>query len=181
MENILVFLQHDGVWENDYSFVNFAVNGILITSECKFEELVSVIATHLGKDMDTNSIDIKYIVKDGYPPMTVHNDMSVRLYIELKRKNSEFTEYPLCITFKDKRTTGSCSNANPVTVSSDGIQSENMPEMYLPDTVELKSSVHGEDCNGVRADDKGIINIADTIEPISLFMGRIVMYLMTKV
>ncbi|XP_019254886.1 PREDICTED: uncharacterized protein LOC109233461 [Nicotiana attenuata] len=172
MENILVFLQHDGVWESDHSFVNFAVNGILITSECKFEELVSIIATHLEKDMDTNSIDIKYIVKDGYPPMTVHNDMSVRLYIELKRKNSEFTEYPLCITFKDKRTTGSCSNANRVTVSSDGIQSENMPKLYQPDTIELISFVHGEDRNGVRADDKGMINNPEIIKPISSVHGE---------
>ncbi|XP_060176134.1 uncharacterized protein LOC132606576 [Lycium barbarum] len=167
MEKIPVFIKHNGVWESDHNFVNFSVNGVLITSECNFEELVSVIAKQLEKDLDTNLIDIKYLVKDGYPPMTVHNDMSVRVYIELKRMDSEFTSFPLCVTFKDKCSAGSCSDVNPVTVSSDGIQSENIPEIYQPDAIEMISSMNREDRNGIRADEKRIINNPDTIEPIS--------------
>lgn len=201
MENVPIFIKHNGVWESNYSFVNFSVNGVLITSGCNFKELVSVIANQLEKDLDTNLIDIKYIVKDGYPPMTVHSDMSVRVYIELKKMNAEFTMYPLCVTFKDKCTAGSCSNVNLATVSSDGIQSENKPDTYLPDvvemispvrgtncngiqgddkgimnnqldTVEIMNSVHGEDSNGVRGDEEGIINNVDIVEPISSVHGE---------
>lgn len=167
MENIPIFIKHNGVWESDHSFVNFSVNGVLITSGCNFDELVSVIAKQLGKDLDTNLIDIKYIVKDGYPPMTVHSDMSVRVYIELKRMNSEFTMYPLCVTFKDRCAAGSCSNVNPATLSSNGIQSENKPEIYQTDAVEMISPVCGKDCNGIQANDKGVINNQDTVELIN--------------
>ena len=39
---------------------------------------------------------IKYIVKSG--SMTIYNDMSVRLYMEMKKKNVDINEFPLCIT-----------------------------------------------------------------------------------
>ncbi|XP_049400475.1 uncharacterized protein LOC125864493 [Solanum stenotomum] len=172
MENVPIFIKHNGVWESDNSFVNFSVNGVLVSSGCNFEELVSVIANQLEKDLDTNLIDIKYIVKDGYPPMTVHSDMSVRVYIELKRMNAEFTMYPLCVTFKDKCTAGSCSNVNPATVSSDGIQSENRPDIYLPDAVEMISPVRGKDCDGIQGDDKGIMNNQDTVEMMNSVHGE---------
>lgn len=49
------------------------------------------------------NLKISYIVEGNSSPMIIRNDMGVRLYTEVKKKNkSEFVIYPLCIDTSDK-------------------------------------------------------------------------------
>ncbi|XP_075087491.1 uncharacterized protein LOC107769006 [Nicotiana tabacum] len=53
-------------------------------------------------DTTINLLEILYKCDDDSPPMMIHNDIGLRVYIELKKKNYAFNEYPLCITVKEK-------------------------------------------------------------------------------
>ncbi|KAK1399128.1 hypothetical protein POM88_008991 [Heracleum sosnowskyi] len=50
------------------------------------------------KQPDSTSMQIEYQVKDGYPPFKVVDDQHISFYIELKKKEADFTIYHLCVT-----------------------------------------------------------------------------------
>ncbi|KAK4724829.1 hypothetical protein R3W88_027608 [Solanum pinnatisectum] len=53
-------------------------------------------------DVNINDIEIKYIVSDRCPPVSIHNDVGVRVFLDQKKANVDFfTKYSLCITLKN--------------------------------------------------------------------------------
>ncbi|OIT30884.1 hypothetical protein A4A49_65622 [Nicotiana attenuata] len=134
MEDIPIMIQHGRVWDSG-SYVNYSINGVVIYFCCKYDELVQVIAKHIGICNGTNLIDIKYKVKERYTPIEVVNDMSVRLYIELKRRNLEFTEISLCIAMKEKNTGLCSSDAKPRGTLCDDYLGLDIPEMVCVETM----------------------------------------------
>ncbi|XP_060188575.1 uncharacterized protein LOC132617559 isoform X4 [Lycium barbarum] len=61
------------------------------------------IATQLKLDTSRTEIYIKYMMEGSNMPMEIHNDMGVRVYVDLKKENKQLAMYPLCITCNDKR------------------------------------------------------------------------------
>ncbi|OIT27276.1 hypothetical protein A4A49_63935, partial [Nicotiana attenuata] len=127
---IPILLQHSGEWVTESKFVNFLVNGVLINSDCSYDYFVDEIYKQLGRDPITSAIEIKYTVKDGYIAIPIYNDMSVRLYMEMKKKNLNITEYPLCITLKTVYSSAQCSY-------SIGLQCQNVEEVHGTNIVEM--------------------------------------------
>lgn len=84
---IPILLQYSGEWVSESKFVNFLINGMIINSDCSYGYFVDEIYKQLGRDSITSVIEIKYTVKDGYVAISIYNDMSVRLYVEMKKKN----------------------------------------------------------------------------------------------
>ncbi|XP_070010392.1 uncharacterized protein [Nicotiana sylvestris] len=95
MENIPILLQHSGEWDDNNNFINFHVDAILIKTYWKFEQLLREIAKQLQKDSKT--IVIQYAIAQGYPPITICSDMSVSVYMELKKSSAGMTTLPLYI------------------------------------------------------------------------------------
>ncbi|XP_070030822.1 uncharacterized protein [Nicotiana sylvestris] len=72
-------------------------------------------------DSELNIIEINFLLNVGLPPILIYNDTGVKMYIELKKKNLNFTEYPLFVTVKeiyDNRLVATSSSCVVATSSS---------------------------------------------------------------
>lgn len=79
-----IMLQYGGEWLSDVQFEKFTINGVLLNSDCRYEYFVDELYKQLNLERNSGLMTIKYIVKSG--SMTIYNDMSVRLYMEMKKK-----------------------------------------------------------------------------------------------
>ena len=102
MSTILSLLRHSGTWNNENCYVNFKIDAVAFREYSMYIDLLQAVATQLNRDMQLKNIYIKYIVEGNDTPMEIHNDMSVRVYVELKKENKQLAMYPLCITTTDK-------------------------------------------------------------------------------
>ncbi|XP_049387280.1 uncharacterized protein LOC125851550 [Solanum stenotomum] len=78
------------------------MEGIIYEYSSLYSGLVSAITSQLMIDANIHNIEIKYIVSDICPPVGIHNDVGVRVFLDQKKYNVDFfTKYPLCITLKN--------------------------------------------------------------------------------
>ncbi|XP_049399818.1 uncharacterized protein LOC125863890 [Solanum stenotomum] len=83
-------------------YVDFQMEGIIYESSSLYSGLVSAITSQHRIDVNINDIEIKYIVIDRCPPVSIHNDMGVWVFLDQKKANVDFfTKYSLCITLKN--------------------------------------------------------------------------------
>ncbi|KAM3234161.1 hypothetical protein P3L10_019520 [Capsicum annuum] len=90
---IPIMLQYGGGWLSDVQFEKFTINGVLLNLDCKYEYFVDELYKQLNLEQNSGLMTIKYIVKSG--SMTIYNDMSVRLYMEMKKVVLDINEFPL--------------------------------------------------------------------------------------
>ncbi|XP_059277946.1 uncharacterized protein LOC132032195 [Lycium ferocissimum] len=102
MSTVSSLLRHSGNWNNENCYVNFKIDVVAFREYSMYIDLLQAVATQLNLDMQLKNIYIKYIVEGNDTPMEIHNDMSVRVYVELKKENKQLAMYPLCITTTDK-------------------------------------------------------------------------------
>ncbi|KAK1354916.1 hypothetical protein POM88_048172 [Heracleum sosnowskyi] len=95
MDSIPIILKHSGHWDDNSSYVNFQVFGLLIPTNCNYSNLVGMICNELNLQPQLTSMKIEYQVKDGYPPFNIVDDLRLMFYIELKKREEDFTMYPL--------------------------------------------------------------------------------------
>nr|XP_033511146.1 uncharacterized protein LOC108944523 [Nicotiana tomentosiformis] len=100
MELYPVYVLHSGEWD-DNKFINFVSDCVIIESTFSYNNLVEAILKQIRVDSELNTLEINFLPKDGLPPILIYNDTSVRVYIEIKKKNLDFTEYPLYVTVKE--------------------------------------------------------------------------------
>ncbi|KAH0696603.1 hypothetical protein KY289_014085 [Solanum tuberosum] len=78
------------------------MEGIIYEYSSLYSGLASAITSQLMIDANIHNIEIKYIVSDRCPPVSIHNDVGVRVFLDQKKSNVDFfTKYPLCITLKN--------------------------------------------------------------------------------
>ncbi|XP_060190354.1 uncharacterized protein LOC132619472 [Lycium barbarum] len=102
MSTIPAVIQHSGIWNDENRFVNYTIDAIVFKDYASYENVVDVIAKQVGIDTSNKTINIKYMIEGDSMPLEIHNDMSVRVYVELKKDSRQFGSYPLCITTTDK-------------------------------------------------------------------------------
>jgi len=73
-------------------------DGVLINTESNFATLVSIIATQLSIDTSTSKVEIRYKIDERSPPIQIHNDMGVKVYVETKKEHRDMARYPLYVT-----------------------------------------------------------------------------------
>ncbi|XP_019235580.1 PREDICTED: uncharacterized protein LOC109215911 [Nicotiana attenuata] len=100
MEIFPVYVLHSGEWEEN-KFINFVSDCVIIESMFTYNNLVAAISEQIRIDSELNTIDINFLPNVGLPPILIYNDTGVKVYIELKKKNLNFTEYPLFVTVKE--------------------------------------------------------------------------------
>lgn len=76
-------------------------DGIVVDDNVFFVNLKVAIAAKLDVDESRKKLLIQYVIEDNSFPITICNDIGVRLYIEIKKKEPEFRMYPLCIDIVD--------------------------------------------------------------------------------
>ncbi|XP_019267722.1 PREDICTED: uncharacterized protein LOC109245004 [Nicotiana attenuata] len=154
MELFPVYVLHSGEWEEN-KLINFASDCVIIESTFSYNNLVAAISEQIRIDSELNTIEINFLPNDGLPPILIYNDTSVKMYIVLKKKSLNFTEYPLFVTVKeiyDNRlvaTSSSCfatSSSCLVATSSNSIgvstidSTENMPDIELIENTKLSDN-----------------------------------------
>ncbi|XP_075097789.1 uncharacterized protein LOC142175116 [Nicotiana tabacum] len=80
MASLTVLLRHSGKWNDEGSYIDFSIEGILIKEYASFNDLVGSISNQLGIDLSTNTIKIPYNVEGNRTLMEIHNDMGYRVY-----------------------------------------------------------------------------------------------------
>ncbi|XP_050207758.1 uncharacterized protein LOC126657158 [Mercurialis annua] len=97
MESLLVMVQHSGRWVETNRYDEFEVIGLMIPQDSTYLNLLKVISEELKFDLEKQKVEVKYQVKIQYPPLKIIDDSSFKFYLEIKKKELNFTMYPLCI------------------------------------------------------------------------------------
>nr|XP_016500533.1 PREDICTED: uncharacterized protein LOC107818967 [Nicotiana tabacum] len=148
MELFPVYVLHSGKWEEN-KFINFVSDCVIIESTFSYNNLVAAISEQIRIDTELNTIEINFLPNDGLPSILIYNDTGVKVYIELKKKNLNFTEYPLFVTVKeiyDNRlvsTSSSClvaTSSNSIDVSTID-STEIMPDIELIENRKLSENM----------------------------------------
>jgi len=71
-------------------YVDFQMEGIIYEYSSLYSGLVSAITSQLMIDANIHNIEIKYIVSDRCPPVSIHNDVGVRVFLDQKKANVDF-------------------------------------------------------------------------------------------
>ncbi|KAG5622838.1 hypothetical protein H5410_008056 [Solanum commersonii] len=95
--NITILLQHSGIWVSDVNYEGYKVDGIVVGESFSFMNLKALILAELKIDGVRKDIEIRYIVDGNTCLLKTRNDMSVKLYLEVRRNEPGIGMYPLCI------------------------------------------------------------------------------------
>ena len=66
------------------------MEGILYDTSTLYTGLVNAIVTQLNIEENLNSVEIKYIVSEMCPPIKIHNDVGVKVYLDQMKVNLDF-------------------------------------------------------------------------------------------
>ncbi|XP_060211981.1 uncharacterized protein LOC132639559 [Lycium barbarum] len=152
----LYLIQYGGEWDVEHTYKNFCVDGVFLDTQCDFNGMSSEVNKVLKVDSTTTTIEIKYVVKENYPPIKIYDDRTLLMYTELRRKSSKFTDFPLCISVCDNSQGGTDSNPNTMQSNLNVIQ--DMPEIDNLETIELITTGSGEDSDYVIFAEDSIID-----------------------
>ncbi|XP_075088205.1 uncharacterized protein LOC142170246 [Nicotiana tabacum] len=155
MATLPILIQHGRRWDNNNRFVDYSVEGVVISTETKFIDFISTISKQLMVDTTINLLEIQYKCDEDSPPMMIHNDMGLRVYIELKKKNYAFNEYPLCLTVKEKDMHAFNRNEENSSVC---LQIANTYDIHNGDTLQLIAFDNVDDPEVVDFDETPIID-----------------------
>ncbi|KAG5620617.1 hypothetical protein H5410_005835, partial [Solanum commersonii] len=100
--NILILLRHSRVWESEVRYERYRSDGIVVGENIPFINLVSAIVVELNIDELRKKIEIRYIVEGNSSSLIIRNDMRVKLYVEVKKREVKFVMYSLCTDTTDK-------------------------------------------------------------------------------
>ncbi|XP_060178082.1 uncharacterized protein LOC132608015 [Lycium barbarum] len=143
MSSITTVIRHSSFWNEQSCFVNYKLDAVVFKDYCSYGDLVEIIAIHLGVDISRKTILIKYVVERDNMPMKIHNDMGVRVYVELKRENKGFEAYPLCVSITDNDLENFVSGE--FAVGDDMFQLEFNDYMHAMDVVD-SNDLDASDC-----------------------------------
>lgn len=62
--------------------IDYKMEGVLYDTTSKYDGLLRVIASQIGVDTRCIDLVIQYIVNMHSPPLKIHNDMEVRVYLD---------------------------------------------------------------------------------------------------
>ncbi|XP_060170458.1 uncharacterized protein LOC132601381 [Lycium barbarum] len=96
MDNISSLIRHSGIWNDENKYVNYKIDAVTFKEYSTYEELLQTVATQLNLDKQMKNINIKYMVEGDDIPMAIHNDMVVKVYVELKKENKALPMFNYC-------------------------------------------------------------------------------------
>ncbi|KAH0645329.1 hypothetical protein KY284_033213 [Solanum tuberosum] len=101
MATITVLIRHSVKWSEENCYVEYSIDRIVLKEYASYSDLVDLISIQLNVDLTKKCMKIKYTVEGNDTPMEIRNDMGVRVYVQLKKINTQFGVYPLCVSIFD--------------------------------------------------------------------------------
>ncbi|KAM3355863.1 hypothetical protein P3S68_022577 [Capsicum galapagoense] len=101
MDLVTVLLHHSGEWISEIRYDNYQVDDIVIHEKMSYQDLIDVISTQLKIDVSLKRIHAKYVVQCNSLALEIHNNMAVKLFLQILKAEYIFGKYPLCITTSD--------------------------------------------------------------------------------
>ncbi|XP_050208928.1 uncharacterized protein LOC126659658 [Mercurialis annua] len=102
MDTIATFIQYNGYWNDKLQYTNFSVKGLLIPKDSSMNNLEQLLANQLQVNLEEENLKIKYQVKPDYPPLIIQDNDALVFYFQMKSKQSDPTQFPLCIEIEKK-------------------------------------------------------------------------------
>lgn len=96
MSSLAVMVMHFGRWDDENSYVDYILEGIVFKENAIFVELYTLIANQLVVDPSKKVLRMEYKVEQSNMSMVIHNDIGVRVYLMLKKASNDFNMYPIC-------------------------------------------------------------------------------------
>ncbi|GER28378.1 two-component response regulator ARR2 [Striga asiatica] len=93
--------QFDQWAQPDWTPTNFGSE-----QDSEASEFCNLVFDNLKLKSSTNRLELKYAVKEGYPPMSIYDDNSLAFYTELKSREADYAKFPICVVVEpliDKR------------------------------------------------------------------------------
>lgn len=128
---ICVLIRHSGKWSDENCYVEYNIDGIVLKEYASYSDLVDVISVQLNVDLTKKCMKIKYTIEGDDTPMEIRNDMGVRLYVQLKKMNTQIGVYPLCVSIYDIDIV--YSGSGETSIESDVLQLEYNKELNSED------------------------------------------------
>ncbi|KAK6791714.1 hypothetical protein RDI58_010795 [Solanum bulbocastanum] len=98
MGSISFLVIHSGRWNKDNCYIDYTIKAIMLKEYATFRDLLDEVAKQIGVDLIFNSVKLKYKIEGSNAPLKIHNEMSLRVYVLLKKDNKELAKYPLCVS-----------------------------------------------------------------------------------
>lgn len=76
-----------------------------------YDEFLTLVYTTLELEREKSAIKLVYQVHNGSPRLQLQNDNRLKFYLQLKRRTTNVTQYPLCVSFESLYSTspiGAC-------------------------------------------------------------------------
>ncbi|XP_050211461.1 uncharacterized protein LOC126661650 [Mercurialis annua] len=71
-------------------------------NNCSMQHLEELLVKQLQIDLEDTNMQIKYQVKEDYPPIIIQDDDALNFYFKMKGKSSDPTHFPICIEIEQK-------------------------------------------------------------------------------
>lgn len=71
-------------------YVDYNIEGVSYDPARNYNGLVNVLVSQLTIGITINKLQIKFLANDKSPPMSIHNDMGVHVYMDQERVNVDF-------------------------------------------------------------------------------------------
>ncbi|XP_050211913.1 uncharacterized protein LOC126662069 [Mercurialis annua] len=181
MESIPVMIQHKGNWIEANQYADFEVIGVMIPQNSTYLDLLHIIAQEIQVNLEKQNIEIKYQVKIQYPPLKISDDSSFRFYLEIKKKEIDFTMYPLCIVVISDTSQiqtilpdAAASISTAISESNRDQDTISIHDRYMFDTFDEIGqytkllAIDTIDCN----DDQNQESVSDPLQDIDLTVGK---------
>ncbi|XP_047268041.1 uncharacterized protein LOC124898436 [Capsicum annuum] len=108
----MIMIWHLGKWTEDNKYNDYETEGIVLNEYASHRDLVELIGSQLMIDLRVKTVKIKYSVEGVNKLIEIHNDMGVKVYIQLKKLNNVLAKYPLCVNFSDDEISKDVSAGN---------------------------------------------------------------------
>ncbi|PHT43660.1 60S ribosomal protein L19-2 [Capsicum baccatum] len=101
MTNIMIMIRHLEKWTEDNKYDDYEIEGIVLKEYASHKDLVELIGSQLMIDLRVQTVKVKYSVGGTNKSVEIHNDMRVKVYVQLKKLNNVFAKYLLYVNFSD--------------------------------------------------------------------------------
>ncbi|KAM3251119.1 hypothetical protein P3L10_005189 [Capsicum annuum] len=114
MDLVTVLLRHSGKWVSEIRYDNYRIDGIVIHEKILYRDLMNAISIQLKIDVSLKRIHAKYVVQGNSSVLEIHNDIVVKLFLQILKAETIFGKYSLCITTSD------------IVINSDDVDADDM-------------------------------------------------------
>ncbi|KAL2534497.1 zinc finger protein [Abeliophyllum distichum] len=97
MDEVCVFLNYNGRWDENNRYVDNETKEVLVPLGTSYVGLLEILFGALGLGPSSQTIRMKYIAEVGSSPIKILHDRDVLFYLKLKKKDHQIDSYPICL------------------------------------------------------------------------------------